>query len=83
MFLSQRVTDVHHMQQQVRLDHFLQRRLECFDQPVGQFANEPDRVREQNILIGRQTQTPGGGVERGEEFILSQNSGAGERVEQG
>ena len=76
------MTDVHHVQLQVRLHDFLQRRLERLDQPVRQFANESDRVGEQDVLIGRQTQSPRRGIECGEEFVLSQDLGAGERVEQ-
>jgi hypothetical protein len=40
LFLGLRMADVHDVQQQIRLHHFLQRRLERLDQPVRQFADE-------------------------------------------
>ena len=39
-----RMPRVHHMHQQVRLRHLLQRRLEGLHQPVRQLADKPDRV---------------------------------------
>ena len=83
LFLGLRMADVHDVQQQIRLHHFLQRRLERLDQAVRQFADETDRVREQNILVRRQFQAARRRVQRGEQFILGQNVRAGERVEQG
>ncbi len=50
---------------------------------MRQFADETHGVREQNILVRGQSQSSGGRVERGEQFVLGQNAGAGERVEQG
>ena len=71
------------MQQQVRLHHFLQRRFERLHEPMRQFPDETHRVREQHVLVRRQTQPSRGGIERGEEFVFRQNLRPGERVEQG
>ena len=49
---------------------------------MRQFADEADRVREQNILVRRQFQPPRRRVERGEQNVLRQNVRAGQRVEQ-
>ena len=78
-----RMADVHHMQQQVGLDHFLQRRLEGLHQAVRQFADETHRVGQEYILVGRQPQPPRGRVQRGEQFVLRQRVRAGQGVEQG
>ena len=76
------MADVHHVQQQVRLNHFFERRLERLDKSMRQLANETDRVGEQHVLVGRQAQPARGGVERGEQFVFLQDFRAGEGVEQ-
>ena len=53
LFLHLGRTDIHDVQQQVRLDHFLERCLECDDQVVRQLADEAHRVGKQHILIRR------------------------------
>ena len=66
LFLGLRMADVHDVQQQIRLHDFFERGLERLDQPVRQFADETDRVRQQHILVRRQFQPPRRRVERGE-----------------
>ena len=66
LLLCLRMTDVHDMDQQIRLHHFLQRGLERLDQSVRQFLDEPNRVGEQHILVRRQPQPPRRRIERGE-----------------
>ena len=83
LFLGLRMAHVHDVQQQIGLHHFFERGLERLDQSVRQFADETDRVGQQNILVRRQAQSARGRVERGEQFVLRQNVRAGERVEQG
>ena len=81
LFLRLRRTDIHDMQQQVGLDDLLERRLESIDQVVRQLADEPHRVGEQHVLIGRQAQPPRGRVEGGEQLVLGERRGAGDGVE--
>ena len=73
---------VHHVQQQFGLHDFFERGLEGFDQIVGEFADKTDGVRQQNVLVGGQTQAPRRRIEGGEQFILGQRGGPGEGVEQ-
>ena len=82
LFRRLRMAGVHDVQQQIRLHDFLQRGLERLDEAVRQLANETHRVRQQNVLIGRQFQPARGGVQRGEQFVLGQDFRAGEGVEQ-
>lgn len=82
LFLRLRMADIDDVEEEIGLDDFLERRLESFDEPMRQFANEPDRVGEQHILVGGEAQSTGRGIERGEQFILGQDLGPGERVEQ-
>ena len=77
-----RRTDVHHVQQQIRLDHLLQRGLERIDQIMRQLANETHRVRKQHVLIGRQAQSARGRVQRGEQLVLRQGRRPGDGIEQ-
>jgi len=45
--------------------------------------DEADRVGEQDGVAARQADAAGGGVERGEELVLGQHVGLGDRIEQG
>ena len=83
LFLGLGMADIHDVEQQVRLHDFFEGGFEGFDQAVGQFADETHGVGQQHVLVGRQAQAPGGRIERGEQFILGQDLGAGEAVEQG
>ena len=82
LFLRLRMADIDHVDEQIGLDDFLECGFESFDEAVGQFANEADRVGEQHILVGRKAQSAGGRIEGGEEFIFCEDVGAGEGVEQ-
>lgn len=83
LFIDLLVAGIDDVQEQIGFDYFFECRLERFDETVRQFANETYRVREQDVLIGRQVQAAGGGVERGEENVLGHDTGAGELVKQG
>ena len=77
-----RIADVGHVQQQVRLPRFLQRRLETGDQAVRQLADEPHRVAQQHRAPVRQLPAPRARVERGEQLVLDQHVRVGQRVHQ-
>ena len=66
LFLGLRMADIDDVQKQVRLDNFLERGFERFNEAVRQFADETHGVRQQHVLIRRQTQAARGGVQRGE-----------------
>ena len=51
LLLPLRMARVDHVQQQIRLTHFLERRAERRDQMVRQLADEADRVREQDMIV--------------------------------
>ena len=68
--------------EQVGLGDHLERALERLDQPVGQLADEADRVGQEHGLAAGQREAAGGGVERGEEPVLDEHAGVGEPVEQ-
>jgi hypothetical protein len=78
-----RVGDVHYVQQRVGLGDFLQRGAEGGHQLGGQLLDEADGVGEEGSMAARQADAAGGGVERGEELVLGQHVGLGDRVEQG
>jgi len=50
---------------------------------VGQFADEADRIRQEDVLVGRKAQPASGGVQRCEQLVFGQDIRAGEPVEQG
>ena len=70
------------MQKQVRLPGLFQRRPEAGDQMVRQIADEPDRIAQQHGPPARQLPAAGPRVERGEQQVLGENVGAGQRIEQ-
>ena len=77
------MTRIHDVHQQLGFDDLLERGLERLDQAVRELADEPDGVGQQDVLVGRQAEPAGGRIERGEELVLGQRVGAGQRVEQG
>ena len=74
---------IHDMDQQVGVDHHVERRTEGLDQLVGQLADEADGVGQEDGLAAGELQAPRGGVERGEEAILDQDPGVGHAVQKG
>ena len=82
VFIAPRITGVDHVQQQVRLARFLQRRLERGDEFVRQIADETDRVGQHDRGAARQSQTPHGRIERRKQLIGHIDIGARERAKQ-
>ena len=74
------MTEIHHVNQQVRFDDFLERRLERLDQSVRQFAQETDGVREEEPLLVWKGQTARRGIEGREKSVLRDQVGAGEQI---
>ena len=68
-----RVDDV---DEQVGVDHDVERRLERLDELVGQLAHEPDGVGHEDGLAAGKLQATRGGVERGEQTVLDEHARA-------
>ena len=67
---------------EIRESCFFQCRFEGFDQRVRQFADESDRVRQQDVLSARQTVAADGRIQRSEQFVLRKDARMRHRVEQ-
>ena len=71
-----RIGAVHHVQQQVRVSRFLQRRLKSINQPVRQIANETHRVGQRHRARSvTQVKLARGGVQRGKKLVCGIGSG--------
>jgi len=82
LFFGLGVADIDNVQEQIRLDDLFERGFERFHQAVGQFFDEAHRIGQQNVLVGGQFQAAGGRIQRGEQFVLGQNGGAGELIQE-
>ena len=72
---------IDHVQHQVGLCDFLERRLERLDERHRQSADEAHGVRHHNLGV-HSRKTPHGGVQRGEQPVFRKRVAAGKRVEQ-
>ena len=70
------------MDQEVGVDHHVERRLEGLDQLVRQLAYEADGVAEEHRLATGELEPPRRGVERGEQPVLDQDPGIGQAVQE-
>ena len=77
------IGDVAHMQDQIGFDHLFQRGAEGCDQHGRQVGDEPHRVGEHGLGATRQANGAMGRIERGEQRVLGEHAGAGQRIEQG
>ena len=73
--------DVHHVEQQVRLPHLVQRRLEGVHQVGGQFADEAHGVGQEERQVVDDNLAHGG-VQRGKELVLGEDLALGQEVHQ-
>ncbi|OBJ74245.1 hypothetical protein A5643_01760 [Mycobacterium sp. 1274756.6] len=76
---------VEHVHQQVGVGDLLQGGAERLDQLGGQVADEPDGVGDDERALfglGVEVAAPGGRVQGGEQRVLHQHPGPGQRVEQ-
>src|SRR5512135_1071671 len=74
---------IDYMYQQIGFCHFFQGGPECCYQRCGQALDKAYRIREQDFLPASQSDSPGCGIERGEEFVLGLRVGASQAIEQG
>ena len=77
------IGDVDHVDQEIGEDDFFEGGLERLDEAVRQTADEADGVGDKELLVAAEMELTGGGIECGEEFVLGENGGPGERVEEG
>ena len=82
LLLGVRMADVQHVQEQVGMHRFFQRRLEAGDEIVRQVANKSDRVGQQHLRAPLEPPGARLGVERGEQLVVGIRAGGGQRVEQ-
>ncbi|MNJ67077.1 hypothetical protein D3C77_632180 [compost metagenome] len=73
---------VDHVQQQIGIAGFLQRRAKRLDQLVRQVTNETHRIRQDHRSDIRQLQAPQRRIQRGEQLVGRVDVGFRERVEQ-
>ena len=71
------------MHDQIGLQHLFQRGAEGGDQRGRQIGDEAYGVGEHGLRAAGQRQSPDGRIERGEQRVLGEHRGAGQRVEQG
>src|SRR6185312_10844426 len=69
LFLVTRMGDIDDMQQDIRLAHLIQRALEALHQVMGQLADEPYGIAEEEWR-GLEDDLPGRGIERGEKLVF-------------
>ena len=61
----------------IGLLRFVEGGLECSEQPLGQIADESDRIGKQHAAALGQPHGPHGGIERGKERILNEYTSVG------
>src|SRR5438128_9902958 len=77
------MTKIDNMNEQIGFTHFFERRFKRFDQRMGKFSQETDRIGEKYTLFVRQNETSRSRVERGEKFVFGNDIRAGEQIQQG
>ena len=70
------------MQDQIGFEHLFQRGAEGGDQHGRQVGDEAHRVGQHGLRATRQANGAEGRIERGEQRVLGEHAGAGQRVEQ-
>ena len=70
LFVGLRMAQIDDVQQQLSLNDFFEGCFEGFDETVGEFADEPYGVGQEDVLVCGQTEATRCGVERGEEFVF-------------
>jgi hypothetical protein len=65
-----RARGVDDVEDEVALEHFLERAAERLEQLLRQLADEPDRVGEQHLALLGKAHAPARRIERGEELVL-------------
>ena len=73
---------IDHMQNDICVPGFFQGAAKCFDQLMGQFMNEAYGVCQKHLHSIRKVQRPGGRIKGCKQFILCQNLGPGQCIQQ-
>ena len=76
------MTKIDNMNEQIGFAHFFERRLERFDQSMGKFSQETDRIGKKDPLFVRQNKTSRRRIERGKKFVFGNDIRAGEQIQQ-
>ena len=80
LFLGGRIRRVHDVEQEIGLDDLAQGGAKRGDQVMRELPDEPHGVGEERHLPFGKPVAPGGRVEGGEELVLGEHPGPGERV---
>ena len=80
--LALRMGNIAHMHDQIGVEHILERRAERGDQRSREVGNEADRVDEIDAFAMRQADEASGGIERGEQHVLGDDTRRGEAIEE-
>src|SRR4029077_19518928 len=80
MLVDAWMTQIDDVNQEISLDHFLERGLERLDQGVWQFPQKTNGVGKQESLTIRQRQAARGGIEGGEECVFGDNVRARQQI---
>src|SRR5712691_7849542 len=77
------IAGIDDVDEQGRLERFIERRLERCDQPVRQILDEADRVADEHTRNALGLQGPHRGIERREELVRDQRLASRQRSHQG
>src|SRR5579883_3100876 len=77
-----RMSDVANMENDIGLDHFLERRLEGGNEHGRQIRDEADRIGENDFAAARQPQSAQGRIERRKQHVFGTHLGLGEPIEE-
>ena len=83
LFFGLWMAGINDVDEEIGLNNFFQGCFESFHETVWEFADKPDRIGEQHILVGWQPKSSRGWIKSGKQFIFGEDTRAGERIEQG
>src|SRR5512143_935580 len=82
LLFEPRIADVHYMQDQVRILHFIKGGAECPQKVFGQVTDETNSVGDDHLAVSREAEPSRGRIERCKEQVLCLDLGLRERVEE-
>ncbi len=82
VLIARGIARVDDVEQQVGVGGLLERRAEGGEQVLRQLADEADGVGDHHLALLGEAQAARARVERGEQLVLGEHVGAGQRVEQ-
>ncbi len=83
LFVTVRIASVYDVQQQVGRDRFFERTPEGSDEVMGKLADEPDRVRQEDVAVIAEMDASRRGIEGREQSVLDEDVSARKCSEKG